>query len=210
MQTMYKASPEPIASRSTLMEMTGEYRIAAPREQVWAALNNPEILREAIPGCEELKAHSPTELEAAAKAKIGPVSARFKGKVVLSNLNPPESYTLTGEGTGGAAGFAKGEAQVTLVPDGGETILRYAVKASVGGKLAQVGQRLIDGAARKMADEFFDRFASLAGGKVEPEATDTPSPAPVTQAQSGFEPAPWVPLAVVGGAILFMLVLLLS
>jgi carbon monoxide dehydrogenase subunit G len=210
MQTMYKASPEPIASRKTLMEMTGEYRIAAPREQVWAALNNPDILREAIPGCEELKAHSPTELEAAAKAKIGPVSARFKGKVVLSNLNPPESYTLTGEGTGGAAGFAKGEAQVTLVPDGGETVLRYAVKASVGGKLAQVGQRLIDGAARKMADEFFDRFASLAGGKVEPEAIDTPSAAPVTQSQSGFEPAPWVPLAVVGGAILFMLVLLLS
>jgi carbon monoxide dehydrogenase subunit G len=196
------------------MEMTGEYRIAAPREQVWAALNNPEILREAIPGCEELKAHSATELEAAAKAKIGPVSARFKGKVILSNLNPPESYTLTGEGTGGAAGFAKGEAQVTLVPDGSETILRYAVKASVGGKLAQVGQRLIDGAARKMADEFFDRFASLAGGKVEVEVetADTPSPSPAlgTPTQAGFEPAPWVPLAVIGGTILFMLVLLLS
>ena len=192
------------------MEMTGEYRIAAPREQVWAALNNPEILREAIPGCEELNAHSPTELEAAAKAKIGPVSARFKGKVILSNLNPPESYTLTGEGTGGAAGFAKGEAEVTLVPDGNETILRYAVKASVGGKLAQVGQRLIDGAARKMADEFFDRFATLAGGKVEPEPAASAEPASVPPAPTGFEPVPWAPLAVIAGGILFMLVLLLS
>ena len=146
------------------MEMTGEYRIAAPREKVWAALNNPEILREAIPGCEELKSLSPTELEAAAKTKIGPVSARFKGKVVLSNLNPPESYTLTGEGTGGAAGFAKGEAQVTLVAEGSETILRYAVKASVGGKLAQLGSRLIDGFARKMADDFFERFQQTVEG----------------------------------------------
>lgn len=191
------------------MEMTGEYRIAAPREKVWAALNNPEILREAIPGCEELKSLSPTELEAAAKTKIGPVSARFKGKVVLSNLNPPESYTLTGEGTGGAAGFAKGEAQVTLVAEGSETILRYAVKASVGGKLAQVGQRLIDGAARKMADEFFDRFAALAGGKVEPAAPEAAPAPPVPAQDAQFEPLHWVPMAMIGGGIMFMLLLLL-
>ena len=191
------------------MEMTGEYRIAAPREQVWAALNKPEILREAIPGCEELKSLSPTELEAAAKAKIGPVSARFKGKVVLSNLNPPESYTLTGEGTGGAAGFAKGEAQVTLVAEGSETILRYAVKASVGGKLAQVGQRLVDGAARKMADEFFDRFAALAGGKVEPAAPEAAPAPPVPAQDAQFEPLHWVPMAMIGGGIMFMLLLLL-
>lgn len=191
------------------MEMTGEYRIAAPREKVWAALNNPEILREAIPGCEELKSLSPTELEAAAKTKIGPVSARFKGKVVLSNLNPPESYTLTGEGTGGAAGFAKGEAQVTLVAEGGETILRYAVKASVGGKLAQVGQRLVDGAARKMADEFFDRFAALAGGKVEPAAPEAAPAPPVPAQDAQFEPLHWVPMAMIGGGIMFMLLLLL-
>ncbi len=191
------------------MEMTGEYRIAAPREKVWAALNNPEILREAIPGCEELKSLSPTELEAAAKTKIGPVSARFKGKVVLSNLNPPESYTLTGEGTGGAAGFAKGEAQVTLVAEGSETILRYAVKASVGGKLAQVGQRLVDGAARKMADEFFDRFAALAGGKVEPAAPEAAPAPPVPAQDAQFEPLHWVPMAMIGGGIMFMLLLLL-
>lgn len=191
------------------MEMTGEYRIAAPREKVWAALNNPEILREAIPGCEELKSLSPTELEAAAKTKIGPVSARFKGKVVLSNLNPPESYTLTGEGTGGAAGFAKGEAQVTLVAEGNQTILRYAVKASVGGKLAQVGQRLVDGAARKMADEFFDRFAALAGGKVEPAAPEAAPAPPVPAQDAQFEPLHWVPMAMIGGGIMFMLLLLL-
>src|SRR5262245_62406851 len=112
------------------MDMTGEYKIAAPRERVWAALNDPEILRQAIPGCEELNKLSDTEMEAVAKAKIGPVSARFKGKVVLSDLNPPEGYTLTGEGSGGAAGFAKGEARVTLVEDGGGGILRYGVKAT--------------------------------------------------------------------------------
>ena len=152
------------------MDMSGEYKIAAPRARVWAALNDPEILRQAIPGCEELNKLSDTELEATAKAKIGPVSARFKGKVVLSNLNPPEGYTLTGEGSGGAAGFAKGEAVVSLVEDGDATILRYTVKATIGGKLAQLGQRLVDGAAKKMADEFFDKFSELAGGKVKPPA----------------------------------------
>jgi len=207
---LYKPANLNTRLEKTTMEMTGEYRIAAPREQVWAALNNPEILRDAIPGCEELKSLSPTELEAAAKAKIGPVSARFKGKVVLSNLNPPESYTLTGEGTGGAAGFAKGEAQVTLLPDGSETILRYAVKASVGGKLAQVGQRLIDGAARKMADEFFDRFAALAGGKVGETTPEIPQAGPAAPQGRSFEPASWVPFAIIGGGILFLLVLLLT
>ena len=153
------------------MDMNGEYRIAASREQVWEALNNPDVLRRAIPGCEEMNKLSDTELEAAARAKIGPVSARFKGKVKLSNLNPPESYTLSGEGSGGAAGFAKGEAQVFLVADGVNTILRYTVKASIGGKLAQIGQRLVDGAAKKMADEFFSKFSELAGGKLPSEGT---------------------------------------
>ena len=109
------------------MNLRGSHRFGAPRAVVFDAIRDPAVLLSVIPGCEELKSLSPTELEAAAKAKIGPVSARFKGKVVLSNLNPPESYTLTGEGTGGAAGFAKGEAQVTLVPEGNQTILRYAV-----------------------------------------------------------------------------------
>jgi carbon monoxide dehydrogenase subunit G len=200
------------------MDMNGEYRIAASRERVWEALNDPEVLRQAIPGCEELNKISDTELEAAAKAKVGPVSARFKGKVTLSNLNPPESYTLTGEGTGGAAGFAKGEATVTLIEDGEATILKYTVKASIGGKLAQVGQRLVDGAARKMADEFFDRFAELAGGKLEPvqpenrESKGGPLPAPANDnlGKNAFEPPTWLPMAIIGGAILFLIAILLS
>jgi carbon monoxide dehydrogenase subunit G len=194
------------------MDMTGEYRIAAPRERVWAALNDPEVLRQAIPGCEELTKLSDTELEATARAKVGPVSARFKGKVVLSNLNPPESYTLSGEGTGGAAGFAKGEATVTLEPDGNTTRLRYVVKASVGGKLAQVGQRLIDGAARKMADDFFERFADLAGGAVPETPAATPeAPPAASQGNAGpFEPAGWVPLAIIGAGVVMMLILLVS
>ena len=201
------------------MDMNGEYRIAASREQVWEALNNPDVLRRAIPGCEEMNKLSDTELEAAARAKIGPVSARFKGKVKLSNLNPPESYTLSGEGSGGAAGFAKGEAQVLLVADGVNTILRYTVKASIGGKLAQIGQRLVDGAAKKMADEFFSKFSELAGGKLpseEPQAREPgkgPLPAPANDnehaARNIFEPAGWIPLAIVGAAILFLLVVLL-
>ena len=200
------------------MDMNGEYRIAAPRQRVWEALNDPEVLRQAIPGCEELNKLSDTELEAAAKAKVGPVSARFKGKVTLSNLNPPESYTLSGEGTGGAAGFAKGEATVTLVEDGEATILKYTVKASIGGKLAQVGQRLVDGAAKKMADDFFDRFSELAGGKLEtvqPENRESkggPLPAPANDnlGKNAFEPPTWIPIAIIGGAILFLIAILLS
>jgi len=201
------------------MDMNGEYRIAASRERVWAALNDPEVLKQAIPGCEEMTKISDTELEAAARAKIGPVSARFKGKVTLSNLNPPESYTLSGEGSGGAAGFAKGEAKVTLVEDGENTILRYEVKASIGGKLAQVGQRLVDGAAKKLADEFFDKFSELSGGRVpdagpqnrEPSKGPLASPAPANDnaARNVFEPPSWIPIAIIGGAIVFLLVVLL-
>jgi hypothetical protein len=199
------------------MDMTGEYKIAAPRERVWAALNDPEILRKAIPGCEDIKKLSDTELEATAKAKIGPVSARFNGKVTLSDLNPPESYTLTGEGTGGAAGFAKGEAKVSLADDGGVTILRYSVKAIIGGKLAQLGQRLVDGAAKKMADEFFETFADLAGGRVptpaEPSATPTPrEPTAAVEDNLGAkfgEPPVWLPAAIIIGAILVVLVVAL-
>ncbi|MEQ1755081.1 MAG: carbon monoxide dehydrogenase subunit G [Micropepsaceae bacterium] len=200
------------------MDMSGEYKIAAPRERVWAALNDPEILRQAIPGCEELNKLSDTELEGAARAKIGPVSARFKGKVTLSNLNPPESYTLSGEGSGGAAGFAKGEAQVSLAADGDATILRYTVKASIGGKLAQIGQRLIDGAAKKMADDFFDKFADLAGGKLplpapesrEPSKSPIPAPANDNVGKGMFEPPSWISAAIIGAAILFLIVVLLT
>ncbi len=196
------------------MDMSGEYKIAAPRVRVWAALNDPEILRKAIPGCEELNKLSDTELEATAKAKIGPVSARFKGKIVLSNLNPPEGYTLTGEGSGGAAGFAKGEAVVSLVEDGDTTILRYTVKATIGGKLAQLGQRLVDGAAKKMADEFFDKFSELAGGKVKSAVsagTSKPiAPANDNAGRAMFEPPSWLPAVVILAAIVLVLAVLLT
>jgi hypothetical protein len=198
------------------MDMTGEYKIAAPRARVWAALNDPDVLRQAIPGCEELNKLSETELEATARAKIGPVSAKFKGKVVLSELNPPESYVLTGEGSGGAAGFAKGEAKVVLSSEGDATVLRYSVKATIGGKLAQIGQRLVDGAAKKMADEFFDKFADLAGGKVAPPAEaktsvppQTPKPANDNRQSSLFEPPAWLPFAIIAAAIVAVVIVFL-
>ncbi|MEL6169707.1 MAG: carbon monoxide dehydrogenase subunit G [Pseudomonadota bacterium] len=140
------------------MEMTGEHRIAAPRETVWQALNDPEVLQVCIPGCEELSKTSDTEFEAVVVQKIGPVKARFKGSVELINLNAPASYTIQGEGTGGVAGFAKGGADVRLDDDGGETILTYEVQANVGGKLARLGSRLIDSTAKKLAGKFFDSF----------------------------------------------------
>ena len=146
------------------MDMTGEERIAAPRNAVWAALNDPEILKACIPGCQSLTMKSPTELEATVKLKIGPVSASFSGEVTLSNLNPPESYTISGEGKGGIAGFAKGGADVRLTEDGDGTILAYDVKAQIGGKLAQLGSRLIDCSSKKLATQFFADFGARLNG----------------------------------------------
>lgn len=140
------------------MDMTGEHRIAAPRDVVWAALNDADVLRQCIPGCEELERLSDTGLRAIVVQKIGPVKARFEGEVELTNINAPESYTIRGEGKGGVAGFAKGGADVTLAEDGEETILSYEVHATVGGKLARLGSRLIDSTARKLAAQFFDNF----------------------------------------------------
>src|SRR3984893_15809335 len=137
------------------MDMNGEYQIAAPRQRVWEALNDPEVLRQCIPGCEEIVKESEVEWTAKVTAKVGPVKAKFGGKVTLPDLDPPNGYTITGEGTGGAAGFAKGGAIVKLTHYGGATLLTYTVKAQVGGKLAQIGSRLIDSASRKMADDFF-------------------------------------------------------
>lgn len=152
------------------MEMSGEYRIPAPREEVWAALNDPEVLRQAIPGAESVEKTADDEFEAVAKAKVGPVSARFKGKVKLTDIDPPNGYTISGEGNGGAAGFAKGSAKVTLTEIEGGTLLAYTVSAQVGGKLAQIGQRFIDSTAARMSEEFFDNFSKLTGGaKVEAE-----------------------------------------
>jgi carbon monoxide dehydrogenase subunit G len=140
------------------MEMHGEERIAAPRQLVWEALNDPDVLRESIPGCQSLDKSSDTEMSAVVKIKIGPVSAKFAGEVLLDNINAPESYTIAGEGKGGIAGFAKGGADVMLSEEGGETILKYDVKAQVGGKLAQLGSRLIDSTAKKLAGQFFAKF----------------------------------------------------
>jgi len=153
----------PISKGNDIMEMQGEAQIPAPKQVVWDALNNPTVLRESIPGCEELNQDGDDSFTAKVKAKVGPVSARFSGKVHLSDIDPPNGYRIHGEGSGGAAGFAKGGATVSLEDDGaGGTVLKYSVEASVGGKLAQIGSRLIDGAARKLADEFFEKFAKLA------------------------------------------------
>jgi carbon monoxide dehydrogenase subunit G len=152
------------------MDMTGEFRLAAPRARVWLALNDPAVLKQSIPGCEEIVKLSDTEMAAKVSAKVGPVSAKFAGKVTLSELDPPNGYTISGEGQGGVAGFAKGGAQVRLRDDGDGTILSYTVQAQVGGKLAQIGSRLIDASARKMADEFFARFTAAVAAAEPPSA----------------------------------------
>jgi len=196
------------------MDMTGEYRIPAARRKVWEMLNDPAILARAIPGCESLEKLSDNELQARVKAKVGPVSATFTGKVRLEDLNPPESYTITGEGSGGVAGFAKGGAKVRLLEDGPQaTILRYEAKAEVGGKLAQIGSRLIQGTAKKMADDFFGKFAELAAAAAPAEAAapaaetapaageaappprpTAPPPAPAP-APAGLAGVPWIWIA---------------
>jgi hypothetical protein len=158
------------------MEMSGERRIEAPRQTVWAALNDPEILKASIPGCQELEKVSDTEMKAKVLTKVGPVKATFTGDVTLSNINAPSSYTISGEGKGGVAGFAKGGADVSLDEDGEATILRYTAKAQVGGKLAQLGARLIDATAKQMADEFFGAFAARVGG-ARPAAAAAPAAA---------------------------------
>ena len=141
----------------------GEERIAAPIDKVWAALNDPEVLKEAIPGCQNLDMKSPTEMAATVVLKIGPIKATFNGEVTLRNLNPPHSYTIQGEGKGGIAGFAKGGADVTLTEDGADTILKYAAKADVGGKIAQLGSRLIESTSKKLAGQFFSTFGDKVG-----------------------------------------------
>ena len=146
------------------MEMNGSHLIPASRETVWAALNDPAVLKACIPGCKELEKTSDTEMSATVVAKVGPVKATFKGEVTLENLNPPTSYSIAGEGKGGIAGFAKGGANVTLSDAEGGTQLDYDVNAKVGGKLAALGSRLIDSTAKKLAGEFFTNFSNHVGG----------------------------------------------
>jgi uncharacterized protein len=146
------------------MTMNGEVQLAAPREVVWTKLNDPEVLKVSIPGCEELERTEDNGFRATVKVKVGPVSARFKGRVTLSDLDPPNGYRINGEGEGGVAGFAKGGASVKLAEKDGGTLLNYEVEAQIGGKLAQLGQRLINGTSKKLADEFFANFAKAVQG----------------------------------------------
>lgn len=168
------------------MDMTGERRIAAPRAKVWDALNDPAVLKASIPGCENLEKQSDTSMKGSAAVKIGPIAARFNGNVQLSDLDPPNGYTITGEGQGGVAGFAKGGAKVRLADDGADTLLTYEVHAQVGGKIAQLGARLVEASAKQMADAFFDRLSA----QVAPPAI---APAPA-QATAPSPPAPAIGL----------------
>jgi len=203
------------------MDMTGEYRIEAPRQAVWEALNDPEVLKAAIPGCQTLEKTSDTGFSATVQAKVGPVKANFSGEVTLSDIDPPNGYKISGEGKGGAAGFAKGGATVALEEQGDATLLKYTVHATVGGKLAQIGSRLIDSTAKKMANDFFGKFASEVGGpaaEAAPEAAAAAgaaqqSPAlersevperPVTE-RKGMRPVTWIVLIVAIVAVLLFL-----
>lgn len=175
------------------MKMTGEQRIAAPRERVWAALNDPEVLRQCIPGCQSLEKEAEDKLKATVEIKIGPIGAKFNGAVTLSDLNPPESYTITGQGTGGTVGSAKGGAKVRLTAAGNETILNYEVDAEVGGRLAQLGGPIIDATAKQLAGKFFSKFGDVvAGGGAAPAkaAAKTAPTAGIQPVATGSAPAP--------------------
>jgi uncharacterized protein len=160
------------------MDMNGSQRIEASREAVYAALNNVDILRQCIPGCDSIEKTSDTDMNAKVTLRIGPVKASFTGKVKLSDLDPPNGYVISGEGSGGMAGFAKGGAKVSLEPDGEATTLNYVVNADIGGKLAQLGSRLIDGTAKKLAGDFFEKFSELVGKKTETSGAESDTDAP--------------------------------
>ncbi len=152
------------------MEIVGEYRIAAPRQQVWAAILDPEMLKRCIPGCKELETTGENAYAAKVQIKVGPVSATFSGTVELTDMDPPSGCRIAGQGNGGVAGFAKGEAVVKLAEDGEETILTYTADAQIGGKLAALGGRLIQATARKLADQFFSSFTAALAGEETPAA----------------------------------------
>jgi carbon monoxide dehydrogenase subunit G len=180
------------------MEMTGEQLIPVPQAEVWRGLNDPEVLKACIAGCESIEKVSDNEYRIVLVAAVGPVKAKFNGMLLLSDLNPPNSYSLSFEGSGGAAGFGKGGAQVSLATEGSGTRLSYTAKASIGGKLAQVGSRLIDGVARKMADDFFTAFnEKLAGPAVKPTGA-----APAGKRR--IHPAWWVAAAVLVALIIYL------
>ena len=167
------------------MEMSGERLIAAPRAAVWDALNDPEVLKACIQGCESIEKLSDTEMTATVAAKIGPISARFNGKVTLADLDPPNAYTISGEGQGGVAGFAKGGAKVQLADAEGGTKLTYQVSAQIGGKMAQLGARLIDSVAKSYAESFFTKFSE----RLAPAPEAAPAPTPTKETTSMAEHA---------------------
>jgi len=181
------------------MEMTGEQLIPLPQADVWNGLNDPEVLKASIPGCESIERAGENEFKIALTAAVGPVKAKFKGKLVLSDIKAPDSYSLTFEGSGGAAGFAKGSAQVSLATEASGTRLTYSTKANIGGKLAQVGSRLIDGVAAKTAEDFFVNFKS----QLSPQAPETGTAA---KAESAAPSEHFNPLWIVAGIIAAMLV----
>jgi carbon monoxide dehydrogenase subunit G len=216
------------------MDMTGERRIAAPRQVVWEGLNDTTTLKASIPGCESLEKTADNQMKATAAIKLGPISARFNGAVTLSDIDAPNSYTITGEGQGGVAGFAKGGAKVFLTDDAGDTLLKYEVNAQVGGKLAQLGARLIDATAKQMAEQFFTKFSAevrklvpadavpevppAAAAPVPPPVEATPPPAaPPVAPPSAVSPLALIPrepfgLPVMGwiGIVLFLGILVLT
>lgn len=171
------------------MDMQGSRTLAASRQQAWEALNDPEVLKACIPGCDKVEATGENQYAIGMGVKVGPVSARFAGKIVLEDVQPPSSYTLRFEGQGGAAGFGKGSAQVRLEPRDPGCELQYTVNAQVGGRIAQVGQRLIDGVARSMAEDFFKRFEAELQRRHPPPAASAPDP---TMMSAAAQPDPAV------------------
>jgi hypothetical protein len=191
------------------MRMSAERRVPASQQAVWEALNDPDVLRRSIPGCESVERIGDNELAAAVTAKVGPVKARFQGRIVLGDIDPPRGYRLAGEGQGGAAGFAKGNATVTLEPDGDATLLKYDVEATVGGKLAQVGSRLVDAAARKFADDFFSRFNEIVSIGAAPLSEFVPATAPEPASETPSESGRGLPTAVWAAGLIVVVGLLL-
>ena len=210
------------------MDITGEHTIPVPRDDVWRGLNDPDLLKHCIPGCDSLEKVSDTEFKGTVTAKVGPVKAKFRGSVTLADLDPPNGYTLKGEGQGAAAGFARGDAKVTLAEDGDGTRLSYVVTAHVGGKLAQVGSRLVGGTVNKLAGEFFACFGealAAQGAEVSapegapepaPPAADRPQAAPILAPTAapqpdavpvggGLSPKIWVPGLIALVAVLLWL-----
>ena len=196
------------------MILSGEYRLPLPRTVVWDGLNDPAILKQCIPGCEELTKTEDNGFAAKVGLKIGPMTARFTGKVTLSDIDPPNGYTIAGEGQGGVAGFGKGSAIVKLADDGaGGTILTYTADSQVGGKMAQIGSRLIDATAKKLADEFFGKFSAIVAPPNTAEAAPNEMPAHShppeisTPQTGGLPPSVWIAALVAAVAVVLWMVL---